>query len=54
MSSSINFANQRNPGWSSQNFFIRAPKKNHDALAKIGKQTDDLFRKHVVPNMGID
>jgi len=33
-------------------FFIRAPKKNHDALAKIGKQTDDFFRKHGVPKYG--
>lgn len=28
--------------------FIRAPKKNRDDLAKIGKETDDFFRKHGV------
>ena len=33
-------------------FFIHAPNKNHDALAKIGKQTDDFFRKHGVPKYG--
>ena len=28
--------------------FIRAPKKNRDDLAKIGKETDDFFKKHGV------
>ena len=49
MSSSDNFANQKDSGGLLKIFFIRAAKNNHDALAKIGKQTDDFFRKHGVP-----
>jgi uncharacterized protein YbaA (DUF1428 family) len=52
MSSSDNFANQKDSGGLLKIFFIHAPKKNHDALAKIGKQTDDFFRKHGVPKYG--
>jgi hypothetical protein len=52
MSSSDNFANQKDSGGLLKIFFIRAPKKNHDALAKIGKQTDDFFSKHGVPKYG--
>jgi uncharacterized protein YbaA (DUF1428 family) len=52
MSSSDNFANQKDSGGLLKIFFIRASKKNHDALAKIGKQTDDFFRKHEVPKYG--
>ena len=48
MSNSKNFENQNDTGGLIQMFFIRSPKKNHDALAKIGKQTDDFFRKHGV------
>ena len=48
MSSSYNFEHQKDTGGLIQIIFIRAPKKNHDALAKIGKQTDDFFRKHGV------
>ena len=48
MIDSDNFANQKDPGGLIQIFFIRAPKKNHDALAKIGKETDIFFRKHGV------
>ena len=39
---------QKDLGSLIQIVFIRAPKKNRDALAKIGKQTDDFFRKHGV------
>jgi uncharacterized protein YbaA (DUF1428 family) len=48
MSNSDNFEHQKDTGGLIQIVFIRAPKKNHDALAKIGKQTDDFFRKHGV------
>jgi large subunit ribosomal protein L17 len=44
-----NFANQKDSGGLLKIFFIRAPRKNHYALAKIGKQTDEFFRKHGVP-----
>jgi large subunit ribosomal protein L17 len=48
MSNSKNFKNQNDTGGLIQIFFIRSPKKNHDALVKIGKQTDDFFRRHGV------
>ncbi|MDF0680753.1 MAG: DUF1428 family protein [Candidatus Nitrosocosmicus sp.] len=48
MSNSYNFEHQKDTGGLIQIVFIRAPKKNHDALTKIGKQTDDFFRKHGV------
>ena len=48
MSNSKNFENQNDIGGLIQIFFIRSPKRNHDALVKIGKQTDDFFRKHGV------
>ncbi|MDQ2684693.1 MAG: DUF1428 family protein [Thermoproteota archaeon] len=47
MSNSDNFA-KRELGGLIQIVFIRAPKKNRDALAKIGKETDDFFNKHGV------
>ena len=49
MSSSDNIANQKDSGGLLKIFFIRAPKENHDALIKIGKQTDIFFKKHRVP-----
>ena len=39
---------KRDLGGLIQIVFIRAPKKNRDVLAKIGKETDDFFRKHGV------
>jgi uncharacterized protein YbaA (DUF1428 family) len=48
MSNSDNLAHQRDLGCLIQIIFIRSPKKHHYALAKIGKQTDDFFRKHGV------
>jgi large subunit ribosomal protein L17 len=48
MNNSNNFENQKDTGGLIQILFIRAPKKNHDALVNIGKQTDDFFRKHGV------
>ena len=48
MSSSDNFANQIDSGGLIKILFIRTPKKNHDALLKIGKQTDIFYRKHGV------
>jgi large subunit ribosomal protein L17 len=47
MSNSDNFE-QRDLGGLIQIVFIRAPKKNQDALAKIGKETDDFFKKNGV------
>lgn len=47
MSNSDNFE-KRDLGGIIQIVFIRAPKKNRDALAKIGKETNDFFRKHGV------
>lgn len=47
MSNSDNFAKSEFDGLI-QIVFIRAPKKNRDDLAKIGKETDDFFRKHGV------
>ena len=52
MSSLDNFANQKDSGGVLKIFFIRAPKKNHDALIKIGKQTDIFFKKHGVSKNG--
>ena len=52
MSNSENFANQKDSGGLIKIFFIRAPKKNHDALVKIGKQTDNFFKKHGVLKYG--
>ena len=48
MSSSDNFANQKDSGSLLKIFFIRTPKENHEALIKIGKQTDIFFKKHGV------
>ncbi len=48
MDNSDNFGLQKDLGGLIQIVFIRAPKKNRDALAKIGKETDDFFRKHGV------
>ncbi|HZB16934.1 MAG TPA: DUF1428 family protein [Nitrososphaeraceae archaeon] len=48
MSNSDNFEHQKDTGGLIQIVFIRAPKKNRDALAKIAKQTDDFFKKHGV------
>jgi large subunit ribosomal protein L17 len=39
---------QKDLGSIIQIVFIRAPKKNRDALAKIGKETDEFFSKHGV------
>jgi len=48
MSNSDNFTNQKESGGLIKILFIRASKDNHDALAKIGKQTDIFYRKHGV------
>ena len=48
MSNSDNLTNQKNSGGLIKILVIRAPKDNHDALVKIGKQTDIFFRKHGV------
>jgi large subunit ribosomal protein L17 len=48
MNNSDNFEHQKDTGGLIQIVFIRAPKKNRNALAKIGKQTDDFFTKHGV------
>ena len=40
--------NQRDSGSVIKILFIRAPKQNHDALVKIGKQTDLFYKKHGV------
>ena len=45
MINSDDFA-KRDLGGLIQIVFIRAPKKNRDDLAKIGKETDDFFKKH--------
>jgi hypothetical protein len=52
MSDSEKFANQNDAGSLIKIFFIRAPKKNHDAIVKIGKQTDIFFKKHDVSKYG--
>jgi large subunit ribosomal protein L17 len=44
MSNSDNFEHQKDIGSLIQIVFIRAPKKDRDALAKTGKQTDDFFQ----------
>ena len=48
MNNSDNFSNQRDSGSVIKILFIRAPKENHDALVKIGKQTDLFYKKHGV------
>ena len=48
MNNSDNFRRQKDLGSLIQIIFIRTPKKNRDALAKIGKETDDFFSKHGV------
>ncbi len=48
MSNSDNFSNPRDSGSMIKILFIRAPKENHDALVKIGKQTDLFYKKHGV------
>lgn len=48
MSNLDNLTNQKNSGSLIKILVIRAPKDNHDALVKIGKQTDIFFRKHGV------
>jgi hypothetical protein len=48
MSNSDNFTNQKESGGLIKILFIRASKDNHDALVKIGKQTDVFYRKHGV------
>jgi len=48
MNNSDNFGRQKDLGSLIQIIFIRTPKKNRDALAKIGKETDDFFSKHGV------
>ena len=53
MSNSDNFANQKDTGGLIKILFIRAPKKNRDALAKIGKQTIFFIRKTEWQNMCI-
>jgi uncharacterized protein YbaA (DUF1428 family) len=52
VSDSENFVNQKDGGGLIKIFFIRAPKKNHDALVKIGKQTDIFFKKHGMSKYG--
>ena len=52
LSDSENFANQKDASGLIKIFFIRAPKKNHDALVEIGKQTDIFFKKHGVSKYG--
>lgn len=48
MSNSDNSNLQRGLGGLIQIVFIRSPKKNRNALAKIGKETDNFFRAHGV------
>lgn len=48
MSNSDNFEHQRGLGGLIQIVFIRSPKKNRNALSKIGKETDNFFRTHGV------
>ena len=52
MSNSDNFANQKDTGSLIKILFIRAPKKNHDAIVKIGKQTDNFYKKNGVSKYG--
>ena len=52
MSNLDNFEYQKDAGGLIKIFFIRAPKKNHDVLVKIGKQTDIFFKKHGVSKYG--
>ncbi len=48
MNNSDDFANQKDSGDLLKIFFIRAPKENHDALVKIGKQTDIFAREDMM------
>jgi uncharacterized protein YbaA (DUF1428 family) len=48
MSNSDNFTNQKKSGGLIKILLIRASKDNHDALVKIGRQTDVFYRKHGV------
>ena len=48
MSNSDNLTNQKNSDGLIKVLVIRAPKDDHDALVKIGKETDIFFRKHGV------
>ena len=48
MSNSDNLTNQKNSDGLIKVLFIRVPKDNHDALVKIGKETDIFFRKYGV------
>ncbi len=48
MNNPDNYEHQLDLGSIIQIVFIRVPKKNRDALAKIGKETDNFFRKHGV------
>jgi uncharacterized protein YbaA (DUF1428 family) len=42
--------NERARGGYVQQFIYRLPKKNHEAMMKIQKQLNDIFRKHGVQN----
>ena len=48
MSNSDNLKKQKNSDGLIKVLVIRAPKDDHDALVKIGKETDIFFRKHGV------
>ena len=48
MSNSDNLTSQKNSDGLIRVLVIRTPKDNHDALVKIGKETDIFFRKHGV------
>ena len=48
MNNPDNYEHQLDLGSIIQIVFIRVPKKNRYALAKIGKETDNFFRKHGV------
>ncbi len=48
MNNPDNYEHQLDLGSIIQIVFIRVPMKNRDALAKIGKETDNFFRKHGV------
>lgn len=48
MNNSDNLLNQGYSGNILKILLIRAPKKNHDALLKIGKETDIFYKKHGV------
>ena len=48
MNNSDNFLNHGHSGNILKILLIRAPKKNRDALLKIGKETDIFYKKHGV------